>query len=328
MDFILFPFHKVSKGERVAIYGAGDIFQQFKQQIAATNYCEIGWLIDRKFESNFDSGADFEDVERYSPTLMDWSLPRKIIIASIKFKCEINNLLHSLGVSEDRIVTIDEKSILKSQDRLSLKPDGKIWQKYYENAELYALDEYEKYISPILNRFKSDICFDTVLDFACGKGRIAELFKSRANNFYLIDAGNEAIQYCQQRFINDTHVKPLCNNSGALPIDDSSVTFIYSWDAMVHFSYKSLDFYLSEFNRVAKVGAYILIHHSNLGNQVLKPAVYELWSLNPGGRANVTKEDLRFIASHYGMDVIEQNTFNWAQWNIPNMDCVTVLKKR
>lgn len=62
MDFIIFPFHKVSKGERVAIYGAGEIYRLFKQQIDATSYCDIAWLVDRSFESDESSETAYSNV--------------------------------------------------------------------------------------------------------------------------------------------------------------------------------------------------------------------------------------------------------------------------
>lgn len=325
MDFIIFPFHKVSKGERVAIYGAGEIYQLFKQQIDATNYCDIAWLVDRSFESDKGSDTAYANVECYGPSIMDWSLPEKIIVASVKFRDEIVSRLRMEGVDEKKLITIEDKQTLRVQDRLTLQPDHKIWKNYYQHAEQGALPQYQRFIEPVLKRLKSDICFDSVLDFACGEGRIAELFKPQAKQLYLVDAGKDAIEHCKQRFINDKHVHIFCNNSGAIPLNDSSVSLIYSWDAMVHFSYKSLDFYLSEFNRIAMPGSYILMHHSNLANLAAQRQVFELWSLNPGGRSNVSKEDITFLASHYGLEVVEQNVFDWG---VADMDCMTVLYKQ
>lgn len=49
----------------------------------------------------------------------------------------------------------------------------------------------------------------------------------------------------------------------SIPADNESMSFIYSWDAMVHFDYRSVDYILSEFTRILKNGGYAVIHHSN-----------------------------------------------------------------
>jgi len=324
MDFIILPFQEIPKGARIAIYGAGQIYQLFKQQIDATGYCDIGWVVDQSFIPRAQIKKDISGTEHLHPADVDWSMPSKIVVASLKFKDEIVRYLKIAGVEDSRIVTINEKYCLKVQSRLNLKPDQQIWQNYYNAVESGAHSQYRDYIEPLLIQYKDEISFDSVLDFACGEGRMAELFKGKAKELYLIDAGNEAIDNCRKRFEKNLNVHAICNNSGAIPLESNTVSFVYSWDAMVHFSYKLLDFYLSEFSRVTVSGGYILMHHSNLANLADSMQVYELWSLNPECRSDVSKEDVAYLARRHNLEVIEQHVFDWG---VVDIDCITILRK-
>lgn len=324
MDFIIFPFHEILKGERIAIYGGGQIYQLFKQQIEATGYCDIAWVVDQRFAHKDQSKEDISNTQNLHPSDVDWSKPCKIIVASLKFKDEIVTYLKNAGVEDSRIITISERYCLKVQNRLNLKPDQQIWQSYYHAVEGGAQSQYRDYIEPLLEEYTDEISFDSVLDFACGEGRMAELFKGKAKKLYLIDAGSQAIESCRKRFENNRNIQAICNNSGAIPLENETVSFVYSWDAMVHFSYKLLDYYLSEFSRVTLNGGYIFIHHSNLANLAGTMQIYELWSLNPECRSDVSKEDVAYLARRHNLEVIKQHVFDWG---VADIDCITILRK-
>lgn len=50
MAYYLFPFEKILSGERVIIYGAGNVGQSFFQQIQLCKYCQIVALADKAYE--------------------------------------------------------------------------------------------------------------------------------------------------------------------------------------------------------------------------------------------------------------------------------------
>lgn len=46
----LFPFDRVERGERIAIYGAGTVGQAYKNQLDRLNFCEVVLWVDRNYE--------------------------------------------------------------------------------------------------------------------------------------------------------------------------------------------------------------------------------------------------------------------------------------
>jgi ubiquinone/menaquinone biosynthesis C-methylase UbiE len=205
------------------------------------------------------------------------------------------------------------------------------WTNYYKEAESAAERQFSRIIKPILDRH-ADINFEHTLDFACGFGRMANIFKKYSNSIVCCDINTVAISHCKERFSSKNSAGMDCNfefaindTSLTLPFDNENFTFIYSWDAMVHFKYKWLDYYVKEFYRVSKKGSYVFIHHSNYGNVSPDNEKSENWSDNPSARANVTYQDVKFIAEKHGFIVVEQNITPWASTD--NMDCITLLHR-
>ncbi|HDO1320394.1 TPA: class I SAM-dependent methyltransferase [Aeromonas veronii] len=325
MNLIMFPFDRVNKGATIAIYGAGEISKSFLNQLSAINYCRVDWLVDQKFESKGQQGK----LICLPPNMMDWQQPEQIIIASQAFKNEMTEYLITRGVAASKLITIEDAQEVDVLDfiqaRLSATPAAYDWGAYYKSAELAAQDQYKKFIKPILKKLEGNLDYSNVLDFACGEGRIAELMQESCQHLQLIDASPKAVDVCRERFAKYPHVQVQCNTAGALSIVDSSLSLVYSWDAMVHFSYKSIDFYLCEFSRVLQRRGYVLMHHSNLAALTSKISVFDFWSLNINGRSNISKDDVAFIAKHHGFDVISQNIIDWG---VAHIDCITVLRKK
>ncbi|MCL2247773.1 MAG: class I SAM-dependent methyltransferase [Oscillospiraceae bacterium] len=225
-------------------------------------------------------------------------------------------------------------ALTRAPGRGPITPDaGDGWDEYYDNAEGAETLQVEHYIIPLLS--KHTIPFNRVLDFPSGRGRIAEAFyKVYAENieyFVCCDANSNAIDNCRERFAGNDVFDYMVNKTHeyqCIPFEFSneSFTFVYSFDSMVHFSYKWIDFYMSEFYRILDNGGYLFIHHSNLGSPdvVTDNRKSEIYYENPGGRSPNSAEDIRFISEKHGFSVVEQNIFDWA---VPNSDCVTLLKK-
>lgn len=324
MNLIMFPFDRVNKGAAIAIYGAGEISKSFLSQLSAINYCQVDWLVDQKFESKGQQGK----LICLPPNMMDWQQPEQIIIASQAFKNEMTEYLITRGVAASKLITIEDAQEVDVLDliqaRLSATPAAYDWGAYYKSAELAAQDQYNKFIKPILEKLEGELDYSNVLDFACGEGRIAELMQERCQHLQLVDASTKAVDVCRERFAKYPHVHVQCNAAGALPQADSSLSLVYSWDAMVHFSYKSLDFYLREFSRVLQPHGYVIMHHSNLAALTDHMRVFDVWSLNVNGRSNISKDDISFIAGHYGFNVVNQKVI---RWGAHDMDCISILKK-
>ena len=98
----IFPFNKVSKDERIVIYGTGDIGLQYYRQLTALDYCEIVAFCD----SYAKPGDKFQNVECIQPQeLLRKSIKfDKIVVATTTHHDEILNRLRSLDIHPEMIV--------------------------------------------------------------------------------------------------------------------------------------------------------------------------------------------------------------------------------
>jgi len=194
------------------------------------------------------------------------------------------------------------------------------WSEYYEAAERDAASQW-LIIEPYLKETpQPDLSM--VLDFACGRGRMAEHFADISGRLICADISEDAIEVCRRRFAMRSNVECVVNGNGNIPLPSECITFLYSWDAMVHFSSLELEEYFTEFERVLKPDGTGLIHHSNYAalSNVARP-----WQHNPGSRAFVSAEDVRRISENCGLTIVKQQVIDWSQINL---DCITVVKKQ
>ena len=93
-----------------------------------------------------------------------------------------------------------------------------------------------------------------VLELAPGYGRNTARLARHAKEIHLVDVNQSCIDRCKQRFEGKTDTCKLfyCVNDGKslndLPSD--YFTFVYSWDAMVHFDKLVIRDYIQEFHRI------------------------------------------------------------------------------
>ena len=194
------------------------------------------------------------------------------------------------------------------------------WSEYYDTAEA-DVDWQWRIIEPFLSESpRPDL--SVVLDFACGRGRIAERFADISGKLICTDMAAVAVEQCRRRFAMRSNVECLVNGSGSIPLPSGSITFLCSWDAMVHFNVTELAEYFAEFKRVLNPDGTALIHHSNYAalSTVARP-----WPQNPGSRAYVSAEDVRHICEQCGLTLVKQQVIDWSQ---ASLDCITVLKNR
>ena len=98
----LFPFGKVSKGERVVLYGTGNVAAQYAAQLAAISYCDVAAFADTYAEP----GASFEGKRCLTPDelLLKMDSFDRIVVASAKHYDQIIGRLRALGIRPERIV--------------------------------------------------------------------------------------------------------------------------------------------------------------------------------------------------------------------------------
>ena len=80
--YALFPFEQIKKGERVVLFGAGDVAHDYIQQIHTNNYCSIVAIIDNKYAGTERKIVEGEKVEVMPASfLKNHDLYDKIVIS-------------------------------------------------------------------------------------------------------------------------------------------------------------------------------------------------------------------------------------------------------
>jgi SAM-dependent methyltransferase len=168
----------------------------------------------------------------------------------------------------------------------------------------------------------------TLVELACGHGRhTAHIFntpelRDRIDRIYVIDINDENVQFCKDRFSNNTLVHPFINNGFDFqPLESGSVTAIFCYDAMVHFEYDSVQSYIEDAYRILTAGGLALLHHSNYDKS---PGTINV--SNPHGRNFMSKNLFAHIAIRAGFKICEQFIIHWDDFR--NLDCISLIEKR
>ncbi len=316
--FHLFPFGKVSPGQRIAIYGGGEIGESYRDQVKVTGFCHLVCVTDRRYDKSFQQhGIAHVPVTQLTEQQVD-----VIVIASEKFSDDICATLASMPQLSAKVIPYPSKHQFGGI-AAAPTPDIFNWDNYYYEAEAVAQKQFEQHIAPLLDKWEANINLKNVIDFACGHGRIAQIMAPRCGSLTCLDINADSIAFCQQRFQNYDNVNCKRNAQDALPVSSETIDFVYSWDAMVHFSFPDIKIYIKEFARVLKPGGYVLMHHANLA-ALAGVVVHEDWRENPHYRSKVSNQHIRTSAEEAGLRVVEQHTI---AWEINDLDGITLLQK-
>lgn len=203
---------------------------------------------------------------------------------------------------------------------------------YYIRAEESAQRQYDVHLKEYFNKYAPAGQNLTVMDFACGWGRITNVIKNNYSKIILCDISEKAILHCKERFGDDPKFEYVVNTIDNIPVESDSVDFVFSWDSMVQFNYRLLDLSIFEINRVLKKGGYALLHHSNYRGAFAaqKLSCSENYEENKMSRACTSYVDVKRIANHYEMDVVEQKLQDWGSGDnfVRHIDCFSVLQKK
>lgn len=127
----VFPFHKITKGQEIIIYGMGEVGHHYEEQLRATGYCSIAFITDKKWN---DLKTKFPYVDVCPPKDVAKS-DACVVIANGNSNAaeEIVGQLASYGVPKDRIIWEDlivescivvDDQIIKLIDNNSVKRVG------------------------------------------------------------------------------------------------------------------------------------------------------------------------------------------------------------
>lgn len=218
--------------------------------------------------------------------------------------------------------------ISEQNEKLQLAADsvGRDWKQtpYYDKAELHMDTLWEEMIWPFLSPHAAHLDFSTTMDLAAGHGRNSAKLISLASRLYIVDINQENIDFCRNRFGRDNpKVVYHLTDGYSLPfLPDGELTFVYCFDAMVHFDSDVVRAYLGEFRRVLQPGVgRAFLHHSNyVGNPGGDHRAHPSW------RNFMSKELFAHYAKKEGLDVVSQQLIDW-MGDGSNIDCLSLLSR-
>lgn len=206
-----------------------------------------------------------------------------------------------------------------------VKREGYLWgdevaDTYHENAERSMPKQWENVIWPFLNEM--DIDYSCIVDFACGRCRNSiKLLEKNPERLTVMDVNEQNIEFCRQRFAENSTVEyALCDGRSLSELPDSTVSFFYCFDAMVHFDIEIVLSYIKELKRVLKPKGHAFLHHSNYMDS---PGTS--FRKNPHWRNFNSREIVAHFAVKNQLKVIAQKTFDWAE--VKDLDCLTMLQR-
>jgi SAM-dependent methyltransferase len=186
---------------------------------------------------------------------------------------------------------------------------------YFARAEAHMDNLWAKLVWP----FIGDCDFTAVVDLAAGHGRNSEkLLPLVGQRLHITDIQAANVAICAERFRDSAKVNTFVGNGYDFrPLEDSSVTLVYCFDAMVHFDSDVVRSYLKDSMRVLKPGGRAFFHHSNYtgGHD---------WRTNPGARNFMSAALFEHYALKEGLSVVRQKVIDWQR---KDHDCVTLVEK-
>lgn len=193
---------------------------------------------------------------------------------------------------------------------------------YYAEGEAYIDTQWRDIIYPLIKNAD----FTSILELAPGHGRNTEKLRPFASEMHLVDINATCIEACRKRFEGRAEPPRMhyhVNDGAGLPmIADNSITFLYSWDAMVHFDPVVIRKYIPEFYRVLKPGATGFCHHSNYGALTADPE--SNWMKNPGWRSTMSEKLFRKYCEESGLRIDSQHVIDWM---VSKLDCISIFNK-
>jgi len=194
---------------------------------------------------------------------------------------------------------------------------------YFQSAEEFMPVQWEQVIWPIIK----DEDLTATLDLACGHGRNSNMLRRYARSIDLVDVNQSCIEACRQRFgaqKDDCVFRYHVTTGNSLPVPTGSISFVYSWDSMVHFDKLVVRDYVNDVFRALKPGGSAFLHHSNYGTI----APDSSWTKNHGNRSDMTADLMRQYADQAGFKIKFQRLSGMADgWGMDDLDCLTLLQK-
>jgi len=215
----------------------------------------------------------------------------------------------------------DEGKMVDPAEELSrlAKYTGDPWKPdnaYFERAEGHTEIAW-RFIEPFIN----GVNVARSVDLAAGHGRHTErLLRLGADAVHILDIQPGNVEVCRKRYAENPKVlADVTNGFDFQPVPNGWATFIFCFDAMVHFDSDIVRSYLRDAMRVLTPGGSAFLHHSNytLGTHE--------WFKSPHSRNFMSQELFRHYAVKEGLVVQKQHTISWG--DCPNLDCLSLVQR-
>lgn len=123
-----------------------------------------------------------------------------------------------------------------------------------------------QWFGAILPRIHAFIPTDTILEIGPGYGRWTQFLITNCRNLIGVDLAEECIRACRERFGSSPDLAFFANDGKSLDmISDESISFVFSFDSLVHADADAMEAYVNELSRKLIHDGVAFIHHSNLG---------------------------------------------------------------
>jgi ADP-heptose:LPS heptosyltransferase len=102
----LFPYELIPRGARIIIYGAGDVGQEYLQQMQMTGYCEVIAFIDRAYEKYPSMIIPVYPIEKVNNLSFDY------VVLAFKMGFHVRAVIKDLisyGIGKNKIIYIEPR---------------------------------------------------------------------------------------------------------------------------------------------------------------------------------------------------------------------------
>jgi Methyltransferase domain len=180
-----------------------------------------------------------------------------------------------------------------------------------------------------------DADYSYVLEIAPGHGRNTEKLRNFSKTIIGVDINQDNIDFLRKRFALYPDLHFYKTDGVTLPeAVGKHVTFVYSFDAMVHFDKEVVASYLKEISRVMRTGALGYLHHSQapecpktLQNGFCsKPNLLGDDPENPHQRNTNSKANIVRDAENSGLRVLNQYDISWDE-KFGFTDAISIIMK-
>jgi ubiquinone/menaquinone biosynthesis C-methylase UbiE len=189
---------------------------------------------------------------------------------------------------------------------------------YFASVEQYTARAWQSAIWPRIQN--QDLT--RVIDLAAGHGRHTEQLLLRgASEVFVLDIQPGNIDICRRRFANEARVRfGVTSGYDFSPVPDGWATFVFCYDAMVHFDSDVVRAYLQDCKRVLPSGTTGFFHHSNTTDDSIP------WGQTRHARNFMSASLFRHYAVKEGLEVVTQEVIDWG--GVAQLDCLSLVRRK